>query len=65
MIIYTLCLVNESNFPITHTMMFLILKVSVKLGLFDGIPFNEAPMDWLTIVKSRSETFCIYYLCIV
>ena len=29
-IVYTTYLVNESNFPITHTMMLVILKVSVK-----------------------------------
>ena len=54
-IVYILSLVNGSNFPITHTM-FAILKGSTKRDLFDGIPFNEIPMSWLVIVKSRSET---------
>ena len=57
-IVYILCLVNKSNFQITHTMMFAIFKVSEKWRLFDGIPFNEIPMSWLITVKSRSETFC-------
>ena len=61
-IVYTLCLVNKSNFPITHTMMFVILKVSMKWRLFDRIPFNEIPMGSLIIVKSRSETFCTTYV---
>ena len=55
-IVYIFALVNESNFLITHTM-FDILKVSIKRDLFDVIPFNEIPMTWLVIVKSRSETF--------
>ena len=55
-IVYILSLVNESNFSITHTM-FVILKVTIKRGLFDAIPFNEISMSWLVIVKSRSETF--------
>ena len=29
-IVYTICLVNEDNFSITHIMMLVILKVSVK-----------------------------------
>ena len=29
-IVYSICLVNEGNFPITHTMMFVIFKVIVK-----------------------------------
>ena len=56
-IVYTLCFFNEGNFSIPHTMMFVILKVSVKWRLFDGIPFNEIPMGGLIIVKSRSKTF--------
>ena len=56
-IVCTLCLVNESNFPITYIMMLVILKVSVKWYFFNGIPFNETPMGWLLIVKSRLETF--------
>ena len=38
-------------------MIFFILKVNVKWRLFDGIPFNEIPLGWLIIAKSRSETF--------
>ena len=29
-IVYTVCLVNEGNLPITHTMMFVILKLHEK-----------------------------------
>ena len=56
-IVHTICLINEGNFPITYTMMFVIFKMSVKWRLFDGIPFNKIPMGWLVIVKSRSKTF--------
>ena len=56
-IVHTICLINEGNFPITYTMMFVIFKMSMKWRLFDGIPFNETPMGWLVIVKSRSKTF--------
>ena len=52
-IVHTICLINEGNFPITYTVMFVIFKMSVKWCLFDGIPFNETPMGWLVIVKSR------------
>ena len=63
-IVHTICLINEGNFPITYTMMFVIFKMSVKWRLFDGIPFNETPMGWLAIVKSRSKTFsttCVFF----
>ena len=56
-IVYTIYLVNEGNFPITHTMMLVILKVSVKWCLFDCIPFNEMLVGWLVIVESRSKSF--------
>ena len=56
-IVYTICEVNECNFPIIHTIMFVILKVSMKRRLFDGIWFHEIPMGWLVIVESRSKTF--------
>ena len=54
-IVYTICLVNEGNLPIT--VMFVILKVSMKWCLFDSILFNEIPMGWLLAVESRSKTF--------
>ena len=38
-IVYTICLVNERYFLISHTMMFVILKVSMKWNLFDGTPW--------------------------
>ena len=56
-IVSTICLVNKSNFSITHIMMFVILKLSVKWHLLDGISFNKILMGWLIIVKSRSKTF--------
>ena len=34
-----------------------MLKVSVKWGLSDGIPFNEILMGWIVIVESKSKTF--------
>ena len=46
-------------------MMFVILKVSVKLRLFNGILFNEIPMSSLVIVEFRSKTFsttCVLFL---
>ena len=43
-IIYTIYLVNKGNFPITYTIMFVILKVRVKWRLFDDIPLNEITM---------------------
>ena len=55
------------TFPITHTMMFAILKMSVKWRLFDGIPFNETPMSWFVIVKSRSKNvnsiYVFFWVC--
>ena len=45
--------------PITHTTIFVIFKMSMKWCLLDGIPFNETPMGWLVIVKSRSNIFSI------
>ena len=39
------------------TMMFFILKVSVKSRLFDGIPINEIPIGWLLVVESWLKTF--------
>ena len=56
-IVYTICLFNKDNFPITHTVMFVILKVSMKWLLFDSVPFNKAPKSWLVIVESRSKVF--------
>ena len=56
-IVHFLCLINEGNLPITYTMMFVIFKMSVKWHLFDGILFNETPMGWLVIVKSRFKFF--------
>ena len=56
-IVHTIYLINEGSFPITYTMTFVIFKMSVKWHLFDGIPFNDTPMGWLVIVKSRSKTF--------
>ena len=58
-IVYIICLINEGNFSFTHTMIFVILKVSAIWRLFDGILFNEIPMGWLVIFKSRSKTFSI------
>ena len=55
-IVHTICLINEGNLPNTYTM-FVIFKMSVKWCLFDGIPFNETPMGWLVIVKSRLKIF--------
>ena len=43
-IVYTINLISKGNFPITHTLMFAILKVSMKQRLSDGIPLNETPM---------------------
>ena len=54
-IVYSICLVNEGNFSITHTMMFVIFKVIVKWRLFDDIPFYEIHMGWLVIFESRSK----------
>ena len=62
-IAYTLCLVNESNFPITHTMMFVILIVSVKWCLYDGIPFNKIPMGWLVMSKTFSTICVLFWTC--
>ena len=45
--------------PITHTTIFVIFKISMKWCLLDSIPFNETPMGWLVIVKSRSKFFSI------
>ena len=56
-IVYTICEVNECNFPIIHTIMFVILKVSMKRRLLDGIWFHEIPVGWLVIAESRSKTF--------
>ena len=56
-IVYTICLINEGDFPVTDAMS-VIFKVSVKWLLpLKGIPFNETPMGWFVIVKSRSKTF--------
>ena len=41
--------------------MFAILKVSKKWRFFDRILFNEIPMGWLIIVKSKSESFSTTY----
>ena len=56
-IIYTACLINGGNFSIFHTQMPVILKVSVKWCLFDGILFNKTPMGRLVAVKSRLKSF--------
>ena len=39
--------------------MFVILKVTVKWRMFDGIPFYEIRLGWLLIVESRSITFSV------
>ena len=60
-------LINEGNFSITHTMMFLILNVSVNWRLFDDILFYEIPMGWLVIVepwlKAFSTTCVLFWSC--
>ena len=52
---------------IINTMMFAILRVSVKWRLFGGNPVNASHMTWLIIVKSRSRTFstaCVlFWVC--
>ena len=47
-IVYTICLVNEGYFLISHTMMFVILKVSRKETCLMVLP-NEIPMSWLDL----------------
>ena len=56
-IAFTICLINKGYFQITHIMMFVIHKVSVKRCLFDSIPFDETTMGWLAIYKSGLKVF--------
>ena len=56
-IFYIICLVNEGNFPITHTMLLVFLKVSAIWWLFDGIPFYEILLGWLVIYENYIENY--------
>ena len=63
-ILCIICFINEGNFPVTHIMVLIVLKVTVKWLLFDCIPFHETPTHWFVIVKSRLNLSLLPVYCL-
>ena len=65
-IVYTMCLINEDDFSITHIMI-VILKVSVKWRLFDVFPlmkFLWARLYLLNLDRKLLVLTCIlFWIC--
>ena len=62
-ILYTICLINEDNFPITYATKPVIFKVS--RNLFDGYFFSGNHAGWFVITKSWSKVFgttCVLFI---